>query len=1468
MLGALDRFFLKLEGKPTHRKAKRNSTKQTENVPLNGTFSRILFAKDKGLDGWKDDREGFKTELVNDIKTFLFGKWENPVHQSMFFSSTGKALPGFCNIAGKPYTSLNNRVILEENAGNSPFFLTVESVLKQGGTILNKEKVCRIISFIPIVKSDKKLGDIKTVPFDFLLPKPIKVINAAYCKDVKVPAFTASEFSELELSEYVENVIKAIKKKLPPIYYDGKTVNYYIPAKDEIHMCPTKLFKSTAHYYSTLFHEIMHSTKKEKRTGRDKNKLNYATEELVAEMGAMVFCSALGLNYERNNSISYLKNWLDKAVKKSQRSVDEILVEAYDHACEAADFLLKDVDIEKLVPKMDSEEKKPEEVKEKQTEEKLQSEFHLPRAKPDDINKDLAYRSHLNVSFSPEKRAISVREQYAASINEFADQLEKIAKTEEQQIIALNEFSVYVEKAKSKYSSWLQAMSRCLSSMITGPSKFPVRRAEKANKAEHARYQEYYDYCVKAEKRIIKLVQNADKATLANEIDKDNKKIIIEELATITGIVKGELHYTKSLIVDGMFRKLNKMPKEAKIFAINTALDIQKKQKITLFAKNHRFWKMVDETTEVVEETINKEREIIFSSPNVEIINNYIAERVQISTKEKPSQEAISWLKKHAFKWSPSQKVWQRVNTRAGIYEAEDYVKKFFPEEVNENELTSIVEAVKEVYPAADIFVSDPKKSSKVVVSEKSVKEIFTDEKRFQNRKNAFSEDSKNRIIKAVENGSFDWAKFDPILIWFDTKAQKYFVLSGHSRLAAFRELAKTRIDFANIPCRVFEGSESAAIEAALNSNTLSTKETDVERAAYYYKSRQTCELQRGLGAKNDCEKMVEEQCREREGKNAPFILNLSYLAPDGVLMEMMHNIGADKDNDSTNILRTVANWTGEARRSWSQLTDAHENEIARFLLNGGYGSKKGQFKKKTDFMERLRVVLAKWNGKAETPLNIAGSISVSSFEHEWQKRLSEAQERLNDATRDYDEKHKKYLAAQFEGKINENKRIELEKPLIDYVLKCKKEVVDIQKQQGLVRDAEKQQTSLFGIDDINKQFNAELQLLIEGKLPKGHVFNLGDTNGALLCAGLPPLPLQLSANRLLNKSKQSNHVFDLKALMNLPSSVNNPIAVFKSKTVEGSFVVLIDQVFNNKNFVIAIEVNKEVVKWGNGTIIINSARSIYPKDTYVDVLNWIAKENLLLWVEKEKAFDLLVRWRSNYANATQLIKSCTKIIQNFENPQTDIYLDGLPNTSFFGFNKIGSASRKTKILKLKGDIGKFLGGYERCKYSIVLRGDKGAGKSRLLFQMVNAFASETLKCAIISLEMSPNSSVIKNYTQYIEKQNKKNIEITDYKFTYDELSQVCKQFAVVAIDSWTKLKGMNQDDFDRLQNDNPETILLTIFQSTTGKVTRGGNMPEFDASTVIHVHEGGIAVAEKNRYGSTDCKYLVFEQKIKKEDE
>lgn len=145
---------------------------------------------------------------------------------------------------------------------------------------------------------------------------------------------------------------------------------------------------------------------------------------------------------------------------------------------------------------------------------------------------------------------------------------------------------------------------------------------------------------------------------------------------------------------------------------------------------------------------------------------------------------------------------------------------------------------------------AEPQQNTAIASEFVPIKWIGTN-KRFQNRESDFSTRSVTNIIEAVKDGSFRWSNLDPIILWqpnraveelkvFEKERPRYYVLSGHSRLEAFRRLYDMQAtaqgrDFGYIPAKIEVGiSFEETQKIALNSNTLSTKETDIERAAYY----------------------------------------------------------------------------------------------------------------------------------------------------------------------------------------------------------------------------------------------------------------------------------------------------------------------------------------------------------------------------------------------------------------------------------------------------------------------------------------------------------------------------------------------------------------------------------------------------------------------------------------------------------
>lgn len=156
-------------------------------------------------------------------------------------------------------------------------------------------------------------------------------------------------------------------------------------------------------------------------------------------------------------------------------------------------------------------------------------------------------------------------------------------------------------------------------------------------------------------------------------------------------------------------------------------------------------------------------------------------------------------------------------------------------------------------------------------------------------------------------------------------------------------------------------------------------------------------------------------------------------------------------------------------------------------------------------------------------------------------------------------------------------------------------------------------------IPDKKIVFNKNLKKLKNWKLNTKYVFNLWMPNENLQIQWkIWKWPIKIIAEHLLNKSKQSNHPFDLMDLKDLPDKIQNPIAIFESITEPSHRILLTELKSNNKNFVVVLKLITDR-KWTE----INSIRSVYPRNLS-QTLNLLKQDKWLYLNEKKlkKLFD------------------------------------------------------------------------------------------------------------------------------------------------------------------------------------------------------------------------------------------------------
>jgi len=152
---------------------------------------------------------------------------------------------------------------------------------------------------------------------------------------------TTNETAEAVISDYVLRAGNGF-------HIDRDTVSdraFYSPSADYVSVPMRSQFKAESEFYSTLFHELGHSTGHSSRlnrfTGAAKNAAfgseEYGKEELVAESTSAAILNALGMEEGNTfrNSAAYIKSWSSaikndplmyvSAATKAQAAVDLIL---------------------------------------------------------------------------------------------------------------------------------------------------------------------------------------------------------------------------------------------------------------------------------------------------------------------------------------------------------------------------------------------------------------------------------------------------------------------------------------------------------------------------------------------------------------------------------------------------------------------------------------------------------------------------------------------------------------------------------------------------------------------------------------------------------------------------------------------------------------------------------------------------------------------------------------------------------------------------------------------------------------------------------------------------------------------------------------------------------------------------------------------------------------------------------------
>lgn len=256
------------------------------------------------------------------------------------------------SVEGHVYRGVN-AFLLGMEPYASPFWITFNQAKKREGTVKKGEKSTIVVFWkrLLVWDTDEATGQ-KTKKMVPML-RFYRVFNLEQTEGVKVPKavaeFDASKVAHEEITDAA--AIVAGYPNPPKILSTQSDQAYYQPLLDHITVPELSQYDRPEEYYSTLFHEMGHSTGHPSRLNRKQTggfgSHDYGREELVAEMTNAYLCAEAGIQVTFDNSAAYLASWIRTiredvravvvAAGAAQRAADHILGRTFEEKSEADD---------------------------------------------------------------------------------------------------------------------------------------------------------------------------------------------------------------------------------------------------------------------------------------------------------------------------------------------------------------------------------------------------------------------------------------------------------------------------------------------------------------------------------------------------------------------------------------------------------------------------------------------------------------------------------------------------------------------------------------------------------------------------------------------------------------------------------------------------------------------------------------------------------------------------------------------------------------------------------------------------------------------------------------------------------------------------------------------------------------------------------------------------------------------------
>lgn len=238
---------------------------------------------------------------------------------------------------GKPYSLINQMLL-----GDPGEYITFSQCKAKGGKVRAgaKSKMVVFWKMVPVKDETAENGE-RLVP----MLRYYNVFHLSDCEGVTSRICDEKPAADPQRDETAETVIADyLTRSGVKLSHLAQDKAYYNPIKDAIVVPLLEQFPKQSEYYSTVFHELAHSTGHASRLNRIKatafsSDTEYSKEELVAEISAAACCTRLHLETPSSfkNSAAYIQSWL-----RALRNDNKLIVSAAGRAEKATRMIFNE----------------------------------------------------------------------------------------------------------------------------------------------------------------------------------------------------------------------------------------------------------------------------------------------------------------------------------------------------------------------------------------------------------------------------------------------------------------------------------------------------------------------------------------------------------------------------------------------------------------------------------------------------------------------------------------------------------------------------------------------------------------------------------------------------------------------------------------------------------------------------------------------------------------------------------------------------------------------------------------------------------------------------------------------------------------------------------------------------------------------------------------------------------------------